>query len=175
MVYIKTSSLSSYLLFFLFCSLIWPPCSHMMRAGSEPDRVGFAALYWLYYFFISWAKKYVKLYRSNYACREVWRSIEKYEGVWKSTAKYEEVQGVSRSTKKYKNYRSMHFSPWILYKVWSKVFRVEESESEIDFSKFWVWFFPLGRDYFERLVIFYKVWWKVFGVKEWKSVIGFSK
>jgi hypothetical protein len=45
------------------------------------------------------------------------------------------------------NYKFLIFSSRVryfekitaFYKVWSKIFRIEESESVIDFSKYWVW------------------------------------
>jgi hypothetical protein len=63
----------------------------------------------------------------------------------------------------------------ILYKTWLKVFGVEESESVLSFSKFWVWFFQSRKGYFEKITIFYKTWLKVFGVEESESVLSFSK
>jgi hypothetical protein len=74
----------------------------------------------------------------------------------------------------FRSRRSYFEKTTIFYKTWLKVFRVEESESFLSFSKFWVWFFQSRKGYFEKITMFHKTWLKAFGVKESKSGIGFS-
>jgi hypothetical protein len=63
---------------------------------------------------------------------------------------------------------------YLFYKVWSKVFQNEKSDSLSHFSNFSTPGFSLEKGYFHRLTIFYKVWSKAFEGEEFDFPSHFS-